>query len=133
MILKTRKGGDGPGEATETGPDGSKAKPPASQDGHHTNGANGSAKNGKTEVIAAKNEAGDSKPAPANELKTGSEAKPAANPRPEPKGESQAAPELKLETGDSGKPAPKAPPKTDGQNKPTTGQPGSGGDSSQEN
>lgn len=123
LILKTRKGDDDTGEATEAGPDGSKAKNLNGRDGHNPNGANGAAKNGKTEVIAAKKDAG--------------EGKPASKPKAEPNGESLAAPNLKLETDGNSKPAsttqPSGQPKAEGPNKSTPGQPGSDGDNSQEN
>ena len=133
LILKTRKGGNGPGEPTETGPDGSRAKNLNDRDGNRTNGSNGAAKNGKTEVIAAKKDTGESKPAPANELKPGGDSKPASKARSEQSSESQAAPELKLETEGDIKASPKGQPKIEDPNKPTTGQPGSDGNSSQEN
>ncbi len=133
LILKTRKDDDDPGEAAETGPDGSKAKNLNGRDGHHSNGSNGSPRNGKAEVITAKKGAGETRSAPANDLKTDSNPEPALGARSVSNGESQAAPELKIETDGNGKPLPKTQPKIDGQNKPTTGHPDSGGDSSQEN
>jgi phage tail-like protein len=127
LILKTRKGDDGPGDTTETGPDGSRAKDKDDRDGHGSNGAAGI---GKTEVIATRGTAGAGIPAPTNEIKTAGEGKPPAKPNPAPNGESPAAPELKLETKGN---VQSAQPKADGPNKPATGQPSSDGDKSQEN
>lgn len=112
LVLKTRKGGEGPDGTTETGPDDSKAR--SNRDGHQSNGSNGAAKNGKTEVIAARKEA----PAPASELKPGPDGdgngKHAPNARTETNGDNPAAPQSRQETDGKGKPEPGSPPNVEG-------------------
>jgi phage tail-like protein len=128
LVLKTRKGGDGPAETETTSPDDGIAKAPDSQNGKHTNGV---AKNGKTEVVAKDKKAdGKDQPAPKSQTESNGDEQPVPTGKIETNGDSQSAPTGQIETNGESHPAPSGQIETNGESHPApTGQIEKDGDS----